>query len=50
MWILRGPVDEGQEETGMWRGLRLLLFQEEVLDLGASLELPEVYKALWLTY
>ena len=36
MWILRRPVAESPEETGMWRGLRLLLFQEEVLRLQAS--------------
>jgi hypothetical protein len=46
MWILRCPVAERPEETGMWRGLRLLLFQKEVLDLGASLELLEVHEAL----
>jgi hypothetical protein len=28
MWILRGPVDEGPEETRMWRRLWVLLRKE----------------------
>ena len=33
MWILCGSVDEGPEETGLWRRLWLRLFQEDVLRL-----------------